>query len=136
MQQLGNSEPGVLLSYKQRPVYFGALPQCLCSSTRGLSCSWIAACYYAIKKLGQAQAETAVAGPGAGASRALSAAEPQPEAVSLATMPALVCGLQRPALKLPPSRSGSDTCTYGGVSDQRLHRDAHNICPINTLCAI
>ena len=59
-----------------------------------------------------------MAGPGAGASRALSAAEPQPEAVSLATMPALVWGLQRPALKFPPSRSGSDTCTHGVMSDQ------------------
>ena len=59
-----------------------------------------------------------MAGPGAGASSALSAAEPQPEAVSLATMPALVWGLQRPALKLPPSRSGSDTCTHGGMSNQ------------------
>ena len=69
-------------------------------------------CLVYLKKTGWAQAETAVAGPGAGASRALSAAEPQPEAVSLATMPALVWGLQRPALKLPPSRSGSDTYTH------------------------
>ena len=55
------------------------------------------------------QAEEAAAGPGAGASRALSAAEPQPVAVALATMPALVCGLQRPALKVPPRRRGSAT---------------------------
>ena len=99
------------------PVYFGVVLQRLCLSTRGLFCCWTAAC--CSQEAGQAQAETAVAGPGAGASSALSAAEPQPEAVSLATMPALVCGLQRPALKLPPSRSGSDTCTHGGMSDQQ-----------------
>ena len=49
-------------------------------------------------------------GAGADVSSALSAAEPQPDAVSLATMPALVWGLQRPALKAPPRRRGSETC--------------------------
>ncbi len=60
--------------------------------------------------------EAAPAGAGAGVSNALSAAEPQPDAVSLATMPALVWGLQRPALKAPPRRRGSEICIMLHVS--------------------
>ena len=43
-----------------------------------------------------------------GESAALLAGLPQPVAVSFAITPALVCGSQRPAVKLIPRRSGRD----------------------------